>query len=260
MYANKAPRWEPLVPTANLVAGLLAASGAIAAIQAIQVAAAMSGVIDVTVPIGQLGQQLQAEISPAPLGGIVSLLTLGTGVTWLFWQHRAQRDLYARALPGLKYTPGWAVGWWFIPLANLVMPYLCVRELWDGAGRVPGSPAAARRDWKLLTWWLTYIASSYLVVIGFAPVIGAIFRSISDQAASNGSTRITSITLSAASIHTAQLWTIAGDTIRAFAAGLAVWLVLTISRREDAGGGAVAEPVTGLPWPPPMIPPRPDMW
>ena len=126
MARRSTPRWEPLVPTANLLAGLLAAAGVVAVIQAIQVAAAMSGVKDVTVPIGQLGLQLQTEISPAPIGGIVSLLTLGTGVVWLIWQHKAERDLHARELPGLKFTPGWAVGWWFIPLAYLVMHYRCV--------------------------------------------------------------------------------------------------------------------------------------
>jgi hypothetical protein len=228
-------------------------------IQAIQVGAAMSRVVDVTIPIRQLGPQLQDQVSPAPLGGIASLLSLGTGLAWLMWQHKAQSDLYARQLPGLKYTPGWAVGWWFIPIANLFMPYLAVRELWDNVGRPPGAPSAGRRDWKLLTWWLSYIASSYLVLIGFFPVLAAVFRSISDQTALNGSTRITSITLSAASIHAAQSWTIVGDALRVVAAGLAVWLVLRISQREDAGGGAMAAPLPGFPWPPPMVPPRPDL-
>jgi hypothetical protein len=250
-------RWEPLLPTAKVVVGLVAASGVIGLIQAIQVATAMSRVTDVTVPVSGLGVQLQDRISPAPFGGVVSLLTLVAGVTWLTWQHKAQGDLYARQLPGLRYTPGWAVGWWFVPFANLVMPYLTVRELWDGAGHASRAPAT-RRDWRLLAWWLAYISSTYLVVAGFGPILGAMFRSISDQASTGGSGQITSVTLSASAIHTAQLWTVVGDSLRAVAAGLAVWVVLTISRREDATGGAPAAPA-GPPWPGAQVPPRPDL-
>ncbi|HXJ65868.1 MAG TPA: hypothetical protein VNN79_19085, partial [Actinomycetota bacterium] len=42
----------------------------------------------------------------------LSLLAAG-GVAWLVWQHRAHRLLRdPLATPGLRWSPGWAVGWW----------------------------------------------------------------------------------------------------------------------------------------------------
>src|SRR5918997_1098797 len=53
-------------------------------------------------------------------------------VAFLLWLHRASKNLAALGNPKsrIEYTPGWAVGWFFIPFANLVMPYRAVREVW----------------------------------------------------------------------------------------------------------------------------------
>src|SRR5439155_11350703 len=58
---------------------------------------------------------------PRPIGALVGLLGVATELTWLFWQHRVTRNVWARGHP-IKTSPGWAVGWWFIPIANLWMP------------------------------------------------------------------------------------------------------------------------------------------
>jgi hypothetical protein len=56
-------------------------------------------------------------------------LIVVTGVVWMIWQHRAQSNLRDAGTGDLRFTPGWAVGWWFVPVASLWMPYLAVREL-----------------------------------------------------------------------------------------------------------------------------------
>ncbi len=53
-----------------------------------------------------------------------------TIVVFLVWLHRAHKNLLALRPTFLKYSSGWAVGWWFIPFANLVMPFKVVREVW----------------------------------------------------------------------------------------------------------------------------------
>ena len=60
---------------------------------------------------------------------VPSLVSQATVVVWLVWQHHATANLWSRGLPGLRFTPGWVVGWWFVPFANLVLPYLAMREL-----------------------------------------------------------------------------------------------------------------------------------
>lgn len=47
--------------------------------------------------------------------------------------------------------PGWAVGWFFIPFANYVMPYRAMKETWTRLqpyGQVPG--------W-FIVWWLSWV-------------------------------------------------------------------------------------------------------
>jgi hypothetical protein len=69
------------------------------------------------------------------LVGIVGLLNLPvyifTIITFLVWQHRAYKNLPALKSRNLQNSPGWAVGWWFIPFANLWMPFQVIREMWN---------------------------------------------------------------------------------------------------------------------------------
>lgn len=56
---------------------------------------------------------------------LATLLVLSAFVTWL---HQARR--HARRLGGaLEWSPGWTVGGWLVPVANLVIPYLVVRDV-----------------------------------------------------------------------------------------------------------------------------------
>ncbi len=196
-----------------------------------------------------------------PLGPVVSLLTLGTGILWLIWQHKAQRDLYARGVPGLRYTPGWAVGWWFVPFASFVLPYLCMRELFGNAG-VPagaGMPPITRSDWRVATWWIAYLGSSLLLVVAFVPLLRAVLTSVGDQVETNPDHVV--VTITAATIHAARIWAIVADLAKVGAAALAAWVVWTISVREDAvvRPEAVADPWKGGQAGAPSIPPRPDL-
>jgi len=91
-----------------------------------------------------------------------------TGVVWMFWQHRAQSNLRDVGTDDLRFTPGWAVGWWFVPLASLWMPYLAVRELLRAS-----EPSVT--DWRRVRtaslpglWWAAWIAASILTGIARA--------------------------------------------------------------------------------------------
>src|SRR5260221_38840 len=51
-------------------------------------------------------------------------------VIFLIWLNRANKNLAALKPQYVEFTSGWAVGWWFIPFANLVKPFQVVREVW----------------------------------------------------------------------------------------------------------------------------------
>ncbi len=72
-----------------------------------------------------------------PLSALVAMLYLAFLIAFLvsvvlvaMWIHRAHKRLQ-EAGHALNFTPGWAVGWYFIPIANLVQPYNAMKELWN---------------------------------------------------------------------------------------------------------------------------------
>lgn len=107
--------------------------------------------------------------------GIASLLlNLSTAIFFLTWLYRSYRNLRAFGTPprNLEYSPGLAVGSFFIPFVNLVWPYRAVRDLWrnslpaDEAFLGPTSPPS----WFPL-WWFFWLASSFVSNIYFRLVL-----------------------------------------------------------------------------------------
>ena len=94
--------------------------------------------------------------------GIVQTLAYFVSVVLVaMWIHRAHANLHDRGYEGLEFTPGWAVGWYFIPFANLVMPYKAMRELWHATfGTADRYDAPAPTDIKL--WWTFWIVGNII--------------------------------------------------------------------------------------------------
>jgi hypothetical protein len=89
-------------------------------------------------------------------------------VLLLIWLYRFSRNTWCLGIEGMQYTPGWSVGWFFVPLAGLVMPYNVFNELWKA-----NSPSATGR-WRraavspvLGVWWAACVASA---VIHYSPL------------------------------------------------------------------------------------------
>lgn len=104
---------------------------------------------------GQLGNSLQL-ISIAEV-----VLSLALMVLFLVWFYKAYKNLPALEASRLEYTPGWAVGGWFVPFLNLVRPYQVAREIW-----IHSNPATLNQSRLRLTsvgsgpvlvWWLLFI-------------------------------------------------------------------------------------------------------
>jgi hypothetical protein len=55
---------------------------------------------------------------------------VGGAIAVPMWMHRCVRNLPALGATRTGWSPAWAVWGWFIPFANLAIPYLVVRELW----------------------------------------------------------------------------------------------------------------------------------
>jgi hypothetical protein len=95
---------------------------------------------------------------------VALIATAITAIIFMVWVYRAMAR--ARALtPALTITPGWAVGWFFVPVASLWMPYGVMTEIVEGSGA--SAPAYAERTRALVGWWWgAWIARSLLSLFG----------------------------------------------------------------------------------------------
>lgn len=100
-------------------------------------------------------------------GIAMAIVYLTTAVIYLVWVNRANKNARALGAVGMKFTPGWCVGWWFIPIANLFKPFQAVREIY-----LASSPTASPTTWRvspapslLGLWWAAWIAGNILANI-----------------------------------------------------------------------------------------------
>ena len=104
---------------------------------------------------------------------LLFVVCIPTVILFLVWVHRASANLRFLGALGQRFSPGWAVGWWFIPLMNLSRPYQAMAEVWRGSD--PDLLSKGRIDWKygssapLLGWWWGFWIASGLVgvIAGF---------------------------------------------------------------------------------------------
>ena len=99
--------------------------------------------------------------------GLLQVLSMVLSFVFVgMWIYRAAWNV--RSLAGarrLDFTPGWSVGWYFIPFANLWKPYQAMKEIWRASAR-PDNPDAAPTSFWLPLWWFLWIA--FNIVSNFA--------------------------------------------------------------------------------------------
>jgi hypothetical protein len=85
------------------------------------------------------------------------LAAAAVSLRWLYLANFNARALGATDLEG---SPALAVGWFFIPLANLVMPYLTLRDTWRASVR-PRDWQAVRAPVPVALWWTCWLIAGF---------------------------------------------------------------------------------------------------
>jgi hypothetical protein len=136
-------------------------------------------------------------------------------VLFIIWQFRAAKNNEALDRPAPRFGPGWSIGAWFIPIANLAIPVLIMQDLWRGSTpTVPrGDPRwrSAKGSWLIGVWWAAWVIS----LLRF----GANNAGLHDSGSLND-------------IETSNTIALVGVVATAIAAVLAAFVVWTLSRRQ----------------------------
>ncbi len=153
------------------------------------------------------------------VSGLLLIAHIALVVAFCMWTYRASKNLQALEVGGRRFSPGWAVGWWFVPIMNLIRPYQVTREIWRGS-----YPSVTRQDpqaWQnaplspiLGWWWGAWLASNFIL-------LGA-WRAL------------TSSDVAAEELITANYFSLASDALTIVAAVLAFMLVRTITANQEA--------------------------
>jgi hypothetical protein len=90
------------------------------------------------------------------VGSIQWLVGLVVIIAFLRWTYRAYKNVQGFGAKNLHYSPGWAVGYYFIPFICWVRPVQVMSEIWRASkdprewNRTKGSPLLA-------AWWSLFL-------------------------------------------------------------------------------------------------------
>jgi hypothetical protein len=89
------------------------------------------------------------------------MVFLPCAIAFLVWFFRMRRATGPLAPGRFRDGPGWAVGAWVIPLANLWLPYRVAFDMWKAATPLPSDGESHRpRIWPLNLWWALFVLSA----------------------------------------------------------------------------------------------------
>lgn len=100
------------------------------------------------------------ELVQSAVGLVSALVSISLFFVIGRWIYRAAWNLRHLGAKRLEFSPGWALGWYFVPFANLVMPYRAMKEIWLAS--------LSPRDWQpgpaglLPLWWGLWLIGGVL--------------------------------------------------------------------------------------------------
>lgn len=168
-----AVRWEAPTPAAPNVARSARTRSrlAIAALAISAVVAVLAFMIDLT-GLGVIDRLAAGELalveaeafdsSFASMGLIQAGAFILTGIAFLAWLSRSVDNVPALGGGTPMVTPAWSIGWWFIPFANLVMPFRIVADLYRRMAS--GSVGVG----LVLAWWALWVTANVVSLVAGA--------------------------------------------------------------------------------------------
>ena len=91
---------------------------------------------------------------------VTGLLCAALFITW-FFQTRRRTELLAPNW--FRKGPGWAIGAWFVPVANLWLPYRIASDMWNACALLPTEGKSHRLPmWPVNLWWGLFVGTTLL--------------------------------------------------------------------------------------------------
>ncbi|MFI8518367.1 DUF4328 domain-containing protein [Streptomyces sp. NPDC085481] len=97
------------------------------------------------------------DMGMAVAGIAQGMLLVATATVFIIWFHRLRQnaEVWAGDLQGR--STGWAIGAWFIPVANLVIPRGVAADIWRASRREPYAADGGGEFALLNGWWTLFV-------------------------------------------------------------------------------------------------------
>lgn len=99
----------------------------------------------------EIGGRLWALAGAVALVGFA--VQVAAAVAFCRWFYRAYANLPALGERHPRFTPGWAIGYFFIPVLNLFRPYQAAKEIW--------AASTGRPHGLLVAWWALWLFANF---------------------------------------------------------------------------------------------------
>jgi hypothetical protein len=134
----------------------------------LDVIAAGSGVMEFSL-LQQIKEQTEdlsdaayaSDLRQQVIGWTQVVLYAISAVVFLRWVYILNDNKRRFKANQLGFTPGWAVGWFFMPVAWFWKPYQAMKELWQ-VSIDPKKWQSQRPGYLLPLWWFLWIANNFL--------------------------------------------------------------------------------------------------
>jgi hypothetical protein len=161
-------------------------------------------------------------------GLLQTALLVAAAVVFIRWFHGAYQNVMVVAPAERRYSKGWAIGSWFVPIMNLFRPKQIANDIWRAGGK---DVEDAQPGWLLGAWWLLWLLSNWAVNLAARRYIDAD---------------------TAEELKTGTILFLISDTMSVIGAILAIYIVRQSTDRLDAKAAT-------LPSPGPTEPPEGDL-
>lgn len=110
---------------------------------------------------------------PHPIEGLIILAMLGfqlisfllCAILFTVWTHKANKNCHSIGVQNMKFSPGLACGSYYIPIANLFMPFQATNEIWK-ISEYPQNWQDVSSSSLLTIWWAAWIAGNIAASVG----------------------------------------------------------------------------------------------
>ena len=95
------------------------------------------------------------------IGIIQFSLYIITGIVFLRWIYFSNSNSRSLGASGMQFTPGWAIGYYFVPFLNFYKPYRAMKEIWK-TSKDPNNWQSIETPSLIKEWWVLWIINAFL--------------------------------------------------------------------------------------------------